>query len=561
MKGMGKAKGGARSGSSPALENHTLVLPQKIWGTDEAQEELARLCAAGCWKCNWADCIPSTKGRWNRPESERCHFCNRPRAEAKNPPDASVGPQKYMRRLTYAEAAKMDTAQETRPTTTKGLSKGGSLYARKEDASQAAGKADPLRSGSLSATLMQDVSTGGGAATSGSLCADAREALCYPEKEVNGFWSMLRDPPSVGAVDPEVVIQKQLGGGKLEDNKVLITRVDKAQKILEVCLECDGEEAKDTLLARQALEAAKKDLAKATKTTPLNMHSLNSAKESYLSLQVSVSERRIAGKEKAAKRADDAVAALQAHLMAVTGEIKAIQEKQAATAAAWASHQKEQDAIRDKVVLEFQKKASEAHNAALQLQRPSAHIQLGNEFGPLVEEVEDEEEDAMNSDLEEEVIPSVVEAHRQFQWDPALFTDLGEHAKRPGPLLFLQELYSRVSLWSQSSAMVVTYGELLNGFSNGDFAFHLLTLKEILGGNWALIYPNTTVTESTTVPLLMRTVLTIALAKIHKTLSETGETDVGQAESFQTVLGKLAKKKVTKKKQSGSLLAKAKSDN
>lgn len=161
-----------------------------------------------------------------------------------------------------------------------------------------------------------------------------RAKISYPEKEVEQFWALCRAPPTLDIMDPEDVIQRRLGGGKADDNKILVARVNKAQGLLDVCVMCDGEEAEDTKLARKALDSAKKELAKATKVTPLNMHALNSAKESYLAQQVSASERRLAGKEKAAKRAEDAIAALQAHLKEVTGEILAIQEKQTASEAA-----------------------------------------------------------------------------------------------------------------------------------------------------------------------------------------------------------------------------------
>lgn len=89
------------------------------------------------------------------------------------------------------------------------------------------------------------------------------------------------------------------------------------------------------------------------------------------------------------------------------------------------------------MVVSFQKKASDAHKAAIQLQSKAdfhPQIKLDNNFGAFVEE--EMVEEVAESEIEEDELPSVVEAHRVFAWNLALLPDLSEQARQPGPLLF-----------------------------------------------------------------------------------------------------------------------------
>ena len=529
LKGGGK---GSKGGSSSTAEGGPLYIDKKLWGTEKAVEEQARLSQMGCWKCNWADCGPSTRGSWNRRGNLRCFHCHRLRAEAKNPPDASVGPQRQMQKQSFADAVRGSPA--------KGNAKGGMSPAEKPSG----GSSTASRSNAASSAKK----TPGPSANGSSSTAEAK--ITYPAEAVKDFWAKCREPPTAEAADLKEIIQRQLGSGRAGDNRILVARVKKAQALLDVCLEYEAEDADDVVLARKALESAKRDLAKATpKSAPANFHAVNAAKEAYLAQQVNMADIRKAGKEKSAKRATDAIAALQSHLLDITQQIKMIQEKQVAAEVAWDSYHREQDLLRDKVVAELEKKAA----ADLQLRdagRSSTAVvlKIANDFeclscdDEIVDDIEALEEEQATAEAE-------TEAHRVLKWDPALLPDLAEQARHHGPLVFLQELFARIRLWSHSSAMIVTYGEFFNGFSNGTFENHMTSLKQILGApNWSLIYPNVNwlITEYSVMPLEMRYILMAALSKIQEQLMDTNTTC---PESFETVIRKsTTKKKLSKKK-------------
>ena len=199
------------------------------------------------------------------------------------------------------------------------------------------------------------------------------------------------------------------------------------------------------------------------------------------------------------------------------------------------------------MVAEFDKKAMETK---ADVHPQSSTVLIKNSFQTFAADIDSD----INAETEIESVEEALaesEAHRSLKWDMACFPkDLAERVHSPGPLLFLQELNARVDLWYHSQALMITYGDLLGGFSNGLFANHLSTLQQVIGEtNWASIYSKgQVITENSIVPLEMRTVLFVALSNIKQQLVDIGMEDQTSTESFQTVLRKRIKKKPFKKK-------------
>ena len=197
------------------------------------------------------------------------------------------------------------------------------------------------------------------------------------------------------------------------------------------------------------------------------------------------------------------------------------------------------------MVAEFDKKAMETK---ADVHPHTSSIPVGNNFQAFATEVESDIDVETEIETVEEA-SAEAEAHRALKWDVMQLPDLAERAKDSQPLLFLQELQVRVTLWLHSQALIISYGDLLGGFSNGSFADHLLALQGVVGfANWKLMYPSgTAVTESSIVPLDMRTVIQCALVKVQQQLAEDGLDGHTNTAKFQTVLRTRRKKPLKKK--------------